>query len=545
MNKYPVFNSGFRKILTTLYFGGCFIFFAFFYNYHSYYIEQMQFFRVSGDYIAGYFHKPASLSCLIGDFLTQFYFLKAGGAIIITGCLLLLWYLIDRGFSRIFSWKYSYLLSLLVTALVTGLHFTIVYPLAATISLIIALAAFRFYTSLKSLTYRIIGGVILIPVLYMATGFAVYLFLLVVLLYEHKIKQIKGWLEWAYRFILIMIVLIIPFSMRTLYYLTTSQAYKYPITELSMPIPNFIFESLFSLDCEWYFNHPEKTIAFARKAPIKTRYVIYYYNLASAAINKLPENLLSFNQIGLDGMFIPINENEETNYLNLLFGNEVYYFIGDINASQHYVLMANTFSPKCESSRMIRRMVETNIINGEYAAAGKYIKMLNQTLFYRRWAHKMEKYLFNDELCNKTPWVASKRAQMPVTDHIKSNPNSFINSLYNLLDDHPDNQAALNYLLNICLLYKDIDSFYKVLTTYRYKYTGLYLPKLYQEALIVYFGTHKDDKSFKNYLFSDKAMRQSRLFQERYYQSHGDANALIQNFGSTYWFYLSFAVLPK
>ncbi len=503
----------------------------------------MQFFRFSWDYIAGYFHKPASFSCLIGDFLTQFYFLKAGGAVIITCCLLLLWYLVDRIISGLFSWKYSYLLSLLATVLVTGLHFTIVYPLAATISLIITLAAFRLYTVLKGLTTRIIGGIILVPVLYMAAGFAVYLFLLVVLLYELKIKQIKGWLERAYCFILIMMVIIIPFLTRKLYYLTTKQAYKYPVAEMTMPVPNFMFERLFSLDCEWYFNHSEKTIKLARKASRKTRYVIYYYNLASAAVNKLPDNLLSVNQMGLDGMFVPFDK--QTNYLNLLYGNEVYYFIGDINESQYYILMANTFSPKCEGTRMIRRMVETNFINGEYAAAEKYLKMLNQTLFYRRWAHKMEPFLYNDELCNKTPWIANKRAIMPVTNHIKDNPNSFVNSLYFLLDDHPDNQAALNYLLCICLLYKDIDSFYNALITYKYHYTGLYLPRLYQEALLIYTDIHKNDKNFKFFPFSHEVIRQSVLFKDKYVQCRGDSRALIKEFGNTYWFYLRYGVLPK
>ncbi|MBN2521277.1 MAG: hypothetical protein JXB17_12265, partial [Bacteroidales bacterium] len=42
-------NFNLRKILIILYFEGCFIFFAFFYQYHLYYIEQMQFFRLSGD----------------------------------------------------------------------------------------------------------------------------------------------------------------------------------------------------------------------------------------------------------------------------------------------------------------------------------------------------------------------------------------------------------------------------------------------------------------------------------------------------------------
>ncbi len=540
MIKYLASGFGVKKILTTLYFGAVFIFFAFFYRYHLYYIEQLQLFRLSWDYIAGYFHKPASFSCLIGDFLTQFYFLKAGGAVIITGCLLLLRYLIDWGISSFFSWKYSYLLSLLLTALVTSLHFNLVYPLAATISLIIALAVFFFYTSLPNSTKRITGGVIFVPILYMTVGFAVYVFLLLVLLYELKLKQINGRLEWAYGFVLILIAFITPALMRTCYYLTLRQAYKYPVTELTMPVPNFVLETLFSLDCEWYFNHPEKTIELARKAPVKSRYVLYYYNLASAAINKLPENLLSLNQKGVNGMFIPLDD--QTNFISLLLGNEVYYFIGDINASQHYVLMANTFSPQCESSRMIRRMAETNIVNGEYAAAGKYLKILGQTLFYRRWAHKMERYLYHDEFCNKTPWIAYKRAQMPLTDHIKSNPNGFTRSLYNLLDDHPGNQAALDYLLSICLLNKDLDRFYKALTTYQYRYTNVYLPKLYQEALIIYYDLHRGNKNLKDFQLSGEVVRQAMQFKEKLYKSSGNERALIKDFGGTYWFYYSFAV---
>lgn len=505
----------------------------------------MQFFRLNWNYIVGYFYKPASLSCLIGDFLTQFYYLRAGGAVIITGCLLLLWYLIYWITSHIFSWKYSYPFSLLATALVTGYHFTIVYPLAATVSLIIALAVFRLYTLLSNSSIRIIAGIILVPLLYIAVGLGVYLFVLVVVLYELKIKQIKSWLKWVYGFILISIVAISPVSMRAHYYLPAGQAYIYPVTELEKPTPDFTFESLLSIDCEWYFNHPEEVLELANKTPVKTRYVIYYYNLASAALNQLPENFLSFDQIGLGGIFIPFKDNEQTNYLSILIGNEVYYFIGDINTSEHYALMANTYSPKCICSRAIRRLAETNIINGEYAAAEKYLKILDQTIFYRQWAHEMEQYLYNDSLCNNTPWIANKRAQMPVKDHIAANPNYFINTLDYLLEDHPDNQAALDYLLCTCLLYKDIESFYKALTNYKHNCRGIYLPKLYQEALIVYFGTHKDVENFKSFKFTNETMRQSTMFQERYSQSQGNGSALYQDFGNTYLFYYSFANVPN
>lgn len=532
-----------KKNIVILFFGGCFVFFAFFYQYHLYFIEQLQLFRFSNDYIKSYFQKPASLACLLGDFLTQFYYLKAGGSLIITFTLLLFWYLLHWFFSHVFSWKYAYLAALLITALVTGFHMSIVYPLSATIALIIALLAFRLYTLLTGIRIRLITGLALIPVIYLAAGWGVYLFLATVICFEFRNNQGKSLVNWGYILILLSIIIFFPASIRSQYLLTGRQARLYPVPELTKPAPNFLFELMFSLDYEWHSGHPEKTIKLARKSDMNNPFITYYYNLASAAMNKLPDNLLSFYQDGLSGMFIPFNE--ETNFISLIFGNEVHYFIGDINASQYYALMANTFSPRCESSRMIRRLVETNIINGEYEAAEKYVKMLKKTLFHRRWARNREPYLFNEELCRKTPWIAGKRAQMPVTDKIKPNPNDFVGTLYHQLNDHPDNQAALEYLLNLCLLYKDIDSFYQVLTNYQYHQTGLFLHRIYQEALIVYNDMNQGKMAGKNFAISDEVIRKFMKFKESFNQSNGYKNALVRSFGDTYWFYLSYAVVPQ
>jgi hypothetical protein len=533
-----------KGTLIPLYFIVCFVFFAFYYQYHFYYFEQMQLFRLSWDYVADYLHKPAFLSSLAGDFLIQFYYLRFGGPVVVTVCLLLLWYLLDRCITRIFSWKYAYLLSLFVTAVVTCFHFTIVYPLAATVSFIIALLVFLLYTLLNNTSVKMIAGIVMAPLFYFATGLGVYVFLLMVLLYEFKTKQIKKEQIWAYGIVLVLAVSVSPFLMRKHYYLTMGQAYSYPVKELVKPVPDLAFESILSIDCEWYFNHPEKVLELTRKNPVRNHYVTYYYNMASAALGQLPNNFLSFDQKGLDGIFIPFRDNDQTNYLSILFGNEIYYFIGDMNTSQHYALLANTFSPKCVGSRMVRRLAETNIINGEYAAAGKYLKMLEQTMFYRKWAREAKQYLYNDALCSKTPWIAGKRAQMPLKDHIAANPNYFIDTLDNLLEDHPDNQAALDYLLCTYLLYKDIESFYKALTTYKHNCKEIYLPKLYQEALVVYFGTHKDVTNFQQFKFSRDIVQQSMLYQKEYNESQGNGNLLYQDFENSYLYYYGFAKLP-
>lgn len=67
----------------------CFVFFQFFYPCHLFYQEQNQLFLASWDYLKSYLDKPGWLACLAGDFLTQFYYFRYAGPIILTLCILI------------------------------------------------------------------------------------------------------------------------------------------------------------------------------------------------------------------------------------------------------------------------------------------------------------------------------------------------------------------------------------------------------------------------------------------------------------------------
>ena len=70
----------------------CFAFFQFCYPYHLFYQEQNQLFLMSWDHVTTYLDKPGWLACLAGDFLTQFYYFRYAGPIILTLCILLTGY---------------------------------------------------------------------------------------------------------------------------------------------------------------------------------------------------------------------------------------------------------------------------------------------------------------------------------------------------------------------------------------------------------------------------------------------------------------------
>jgi len=71
-------------IFTGTFCTGIFIFFAFFYNHHLHFKEQLQLFLLTDDYFISKISFPGGFSGYLGGFLTQFYYLSLAGSLIIT-----------------------------------------------------------------------------------------------------------------------------------------------------------------------------------------------------------------------------------------------------------------------------------------------------------------------------------------------------------------------------------------------------------------------------------------------------------------------------
>ena len=77
---------------TIMILGGAifFLFFFYLYPYHLYHREQTSIFVLSAQTLTDYLGKPAFLSCLVGDFLTQFFYYQGIGPLIVSALLLAL-----------------------------------------------------------------------------------------------------------------------------------------------------------------------------------------------------------------------------------------------------------------------------------------------------------------------------------------------------------------------------------------------------------------------------------------------------------------------
>lgn len=83
--------------------------------------------------------------------------------------------------------------------------------------------------------------------------------------------------------------------------------------------------------------------------------------------------------------------------------SDVYLHMGFVNMSQRAAFEVMMSSPNYNmSGRELSRLVETNLITGQYEVALKYISLLEHTLFYRNWAKQMRQLATNPELIKRS-----------------------------------------------------------------------------------------------------------------------------------------------
>ena len=93
------------------------------------------------------------------------------------------------------------------------------------------------------------------------------------------------------------------------------------------------------------------------------------------------------------------------------------YMVSDIaiqmylpTISQRAAFEAMEFTPNYnKSGRALQRLVQTNMITGNYKTALKYLSILEETTFYREWAHEMRHMAEHPQLVKKNPFF--KQAQ--------------------------------------------------------------------------------------------------------------------------------------
>ena len=183
-------------------------------------------------------------------------------------------------------------------------------------------------------------------------------------------------------------------------------------------------------------------------------------NLALAMNGQLGDRMFEFFQNGAEGLF-PTFTRDMTSPLPT---SEVFYRQGMINESERYAFEAQEAIPnRRRSGRIMRRLAQCNIVNGNYAVAAKYLRMLQKSLFYAKWADQQMRFIGNDKAVNRDAEYGRLRdLRIKKTDYLFSD-REMDQMLGLLLVDNRkyNNRMAYDYLIAYELLQRDLTKFMK------------------------------------------------------------------------------------
>ena len=252
-------------------------------------------------------------------------------------------------------------------------------------------------------------------------------------------------------------------------------------------------------------------------------------NLALGMKNQLGNRAFRFYQHGTEGLLPKF----ERDFTSALLTGEVYYHLGLVNTAQRHAFEAMEAIPNYnKSGRIVKRLAETNLINGQYKVAEKYLRMLEKTVFYRTWAKDKLQLIAHEEQIDKHPLYGRMRQFRLQEDFLFSDTE--LDKIFGQLFLHnPKNQLAIQYLLIHPLLNKDIDSFMRYLIAVQEKVK--YNPTVCQEGII--FAYTQRQQTVPEGFVNPTIQQSFKRFAQVYSQG-GQNSPQLEAFKGTLWYYL-------
>lgn len=179
-------------------------------------------------------------------------------------------------------------------------------------------------------------------------------------------------------------------------------------------------------------------------------------NLALGMTNQMGQRAGEFFQNGPEGLFPSFNKDP----FSTLTTAEVYFQLGLINTAQRYYFEAMEAAPNYKKScRCIRRLAETNLINGQYRVARKYLHILEKTLFYKKWAQRTLSMMEGGEASVMSHPLYNRLRRMRLDEDFLYSDREIDKICGRLLMQNHENVLALQYMLLYPLLENNFNKF--------------------------------------------------------------------------------------
>ena len=497
------------------------------------YQEQFQLFLLDGEYFMQRLAVPGGLTRYVSEFLVQFYNIVVVGAAIIA----LLLMLIHRMTCALLPTRSSLLTA--VVGLVVPLFcwwqmgdekVLLGFVVAVAFVLAMMLVARQLsritsdillhtsYILLLAITYWLAGPLALLLAFWMMGS---------LMARQLSFLSFHSFLSFLIPFAMALFVwlssLVVPYPTEVLW--GGIGYYRYPSTvSLSKGFNARTYE-LIEYDYLVRKGQWDRIIAKADKKMPDLPMSVCATNLALAMKGELGERAFDYYQRGIQGLFPSF----EINYNTILVTGETYWQLGLVNTAQRFYFEAMEALPDYnKSSRCIRRLAETNLVNGHYEVSRKYLKLLEKTIFYRKWAQRTMALLGNEQAINAHPVYGYMR-QVRLTDDLLFSEQELDKICGQLIAKSANNRMALQYLLLYPILQGDINKFMNYMSYVSQH--AQYQPRSCQEAIAFAYASRRQQPP--QGVVSQSVMQRYNQFTQAY-----SSHAPLELYHNTVWYYL-------
>jgi len=577
-----MFNERYKDIIWwSVIFAGLFAILQITSRYTFFYIEQTQMFMFCWSYIREKLLQPGGLTLLAGEFLGQFYVLNYAGAIISAAAITSAGVTTSYIIRLISPASNLIILPLLVIISLLCITLDFNYGLQDTLSLVLTLCCLSGHLKLRASRKRVVYATVSVIVLFLLAGSVHPLFAICVIIWE-VLNREKGWyLAFIPVFLSVIISYLgmryalygeprfaflpigyfsqsvapvnniylttIPFAVIAAYLLRNIRPMQ-PKVEIAAKVAQLLiivflgwkgvdkyrineFYDVMELD---HYAHTEQWDKIVERAPALSlnRLNLCNLNMALAHKGELMDKMFAFEQLDSEGLIVTW---DMTKHIATLL-SDIAFTIGQISTAQEMAFessVINSFS----NARMLKRLVQTNLIYGDYTIAKRYLDRLEKSLFYREWAKEHRRFLHDNEAVIADPLLGGKRADLLPEDENYISTSVSYEGLQKMVMNNPSNRVPLEYFIALSLLSDNLAVYKYILETNFGSEALKTLPRYCQEAALIVYGA--DPEIIEHYGISEQVVADFNRFDTsiRLVRSRSAPAVLKSEFGNTFWYY--------
>ena len=451
------------------------------------YWEQMQLFRWESSYFINDISISGGLADYLGEFIVQFYYVEWLGALLLA----LLFIAIQRVTYIVLAdflptkartiWLYvvSFSIAILMWLLLGDINVMLSFPIACALSL---LAVWLMNRWQRRWHYAVWFDLLIAPAIFwLFGGGASWLYVVVRLLYLVKSQR-----QFVYTASLLYLLAIQAIAAQTVLTQWPKKSVFVGLNYYFIPMQyvgqHIGFDPILRkvLMSDYLVRHERwsEIIARSEERHVRDNFTLNCINLALSQERQLAERMFDFYQVDEGSLLMSRVRDCMSNYPTM----EAFWRLGLVNSCLRYAsdLQESIYNGR-KSGRLVKRIAECHIVNGNYDLARKNLGLLKLSTFYRSWAIETEKLLEDESRVASHP-IYGRLRSFRLIDKIYFSYPEKEKILGRLFIKNQNNKMALDYFLGDLLLKGDFKSFARY-STWVQQYGGYQkVPRGYMDA---------------------------------------------------------------